>query len=119
MKNCLTYALRRWRYALTSHYLLIRKSRWAWFPHFAVLREARDGSLEKREYIPLAPRRQRFPPPSFAGRVKTTRYARVELRRGTLVVYAAWAMPVQVVRSRGKIGEGKATWLRPGARRFP
>ena len=108
MKNCLTYALRKWRYTLAGHYLLIRKSHWAWFPHFAVLREARDGSLEKREYVPTNPRRQRFPPPSFVGRVKTTHYARVEVRRGVLVVYTGRSMPVKVVRLRGK---RKETWL--------
>lgn len=113
MKNCLTYALRHWRYKIISHYLLIRKSHWAWFPHFATLREARDGSLQKREFVPVAPRRQRFPPPSFAGRVKTTYYARVELRRGTLIVHAGRLMPVRLVRVKGKIREGKATWLRP------
>lgn len=100
MKNCLTYALRHWRYKLAGQYLLIRKSRWAWFPHFAVVREARDGSLEKREFVPVAPRRQRFPPLSFVGKVKTTRYARVEVWRGTLIVFAGRSVPVKVVRAR-------------------
>ena len=113
MKNCLTYALRHWRYKLTSQYLLIRKSRWAWFPHFAVVREARDGSLEKREFVPVAPRRQRFPPPSFAGKVKTTHYARVEVRRGTLIVYAGRAMPVKLVRVRHLGHSTRTTRLPP------
>lgn len=30
--NCLLYALRRWRYR--DDYLLIRRSRWGWWPHF-------------------------------------------------------------------------------------
>ena len=81
-----------------------------------MVREARDGSLEKREFVPVSPRRQRFPPLSFVGKVKTTHYARVEVRRGVLVVFAGKRMPVRLVKVRGSRTEAQAVGLRPRPR---
>ena len=39
MDNCLTYALRMARYGRSGDHLVIRKSHWGFFPHFAVLFE--------------------------------------------------------------------------------
>ena len=47
MDNCLTYALRTWRFGRASDHLVIRKSHWGWFPHFAVIFELFFRGLEK------------------------------------------------------------------------
>ena len=39
MDNCLTYALRTWRFGRASDHLVIRKSHFGFFPHFAVIFE--------------------------------------------------------------------------------
>lgn len=72
--NCLTYALRTWRFWLPSDHLNIRVSHWGWFPHFAVIFELPDGSLVKKEYVPIHPRRRWIPPLFFKGREVTTIY---------------------------------------------
>ena len=79
MDNCLTYALRTWRFGRASDHLLIRKSHWGWFPHFAVIFELQDGSLVKKEYVPIKPRPRFLPPLFFKGVEKTTTYRREEV----------------------------------------
>ena len=74
MENCLTYALRTWRFGQPDQHLVIRRSRWGWFPHFAVLFEMADGSLIKKEYVPIKPRPRFLPPLFFKGVEKTTIY---------------------------------------------
>lgn len=79
MENCLTYALRIWRFGRVGDHLLVRRSHWGWFPHFAVVFELQDGSLVKKEYVPTAPRRRWLPPLFFNGVERTTVYQRVEV----------------------------------------
>lgn len=74
MENCLTYALRMWRFGRPSDHLVIRRSHWGWFPHFAVVFELADGSLVKKEYVPIKPIVRRLPPLFFRGIEKTTVY---------------------------------------------
>lgn len=73
-ENCLTFAIRTWRYGRVSDHLVIRRSHWGWFPHFAVVFELENGDLEKREYVPLSPRRRLLPPLFFKGVEKITYY---------------------------------------------
>ncbi|WP_153117388.1 hypothetical protein [Rhodocyclus tenuis] len=75
--NCLLYALRLWRYGTRDH-LVIRRSHWGWFPHFAVFFELQDGSIVKKEYVPDAPRPRWIPPLLFKGREITTTYLKQE-----------------------------------------
>ena len=75
-RNCLTYALRLWRYGRKDH-LVIRKSHWGWFPHFSVMFELQDGTLVRKEFRPVAPRRHRFPPLFFRGEEITTVYRKI------------------------------------------
>lgn len=74
MDNCLTYAFRVLRYGRTSDHLLIRRSHWGWFPHFSAVFELQDGSLVKKEYVPIAPRARWVPPLFFKGREVETIY---------------------------------------------
>jgi hypothetical protein len=74
IENCLTYALRTWRYGRKTDHLDIRCSHWGWFPHFAVVFEMENGDLEKREYVPLSPRKRLLPPLFFKGVEKITYY---------------------------------------------
>lgn len=74
MDNCLAYALRMWRFRRASDHLVIRRSHWGWFPHFAVVFELHDGTLIKKEYVPIFPRRRLIPPLLFRGVEKTTIY---------------------------------------------
>ncbi len=76
MENCLTYALRIWRMGRPSDHLVIRRSHWGWFPHFAVVFEMENGDLEKREYVPTKPRPRWLPPLFFKGVEKITYYRR-------------------------------------------
>ncbi len=76
MENCLTYAIRTWRAGRSTDHLVIRKSHWGWFPHFAVIFELADGSLVKKEYVPISPRPRFVPPLFFKGVEKTTYYRR-------------------------------------------
>ena len=76
MPNCLTFALSVWRYARGDH-LVVRKSHWGWFPHFKVMFELQDGSLVVKEFVPVEPRKHRFPPLFFRGEVKTTYYRKM------------------------------------------
>jgi len=65
--NCLVWALRHWRYR-RGDYLLIRKSRWGWWPHFLLSRTAPDDCIS---FVPKAKhRRRRLPPLLFHGRIK-------------------------------------------------
>ena len=63
MENCLTYALRTWRMGRPSDHLVIRRSHWGWFPHFAVVFE-------------MEPRPRWLPPLFFKGVEKITYYRR-------------------------------------------
>ena len=53
-----------WRH---GGYLVIRKSRWGWFPH--VLWMSPDRS-RLSSFVPINPRRHLIPPPLFRGYVK-------------------------------------------------
>ncbi len=77
MENCLTYAMRLWQFGRPSNHLVIRRSHWGLFPHFAVVFELADGSLVKKEYVPINPRARWLPPLFFRGVEKTTVYIRV------------------------------------------
>ena len=61
----------------------------------------KNGLLRRQEYVPATPRRQRLPPSSFVGRVKTSHYLRAEMRRRVPIVQAGWGVAVKVVRVRG------------------
>jgi hypothetical protein len=65
MNNCLVYALRKW--FRHGGYLIIRKSRWGWFPHFLWSPAAPP---EAEQYIPVNPKRRLLPPLIFRGHVK-------------------------------------------------
>lgn len=65
--NCLFWALGRWR--RFGGYLVVRRSQWGPFPHFAW-----SETLQTfKSFEPLHPRRRRLPPLIFRGRVRTTR----------------------------------------------
>jgi hypothetical protein len=74
--NCLTFAIRVWEYSSQS-YLMIRKSKWGWFPHFAVMFE-RGEVIEKVEYVPVEPRKKYIPPLFFKGVIRRSLYKRVD-----------------------------------------
>ena len=74
MDNCLTYALRTWRFGRATDHLVIRKSHFGFFHHFAVIFELNNGDIEKREYVPLNPKKRIFPPLFFRGVEKITYY---------------------------------------------
>jgi hypothetical protein len=78
MENCLTYALRLWRLGRADNLFVVRRSHWGWFPHFAVMFELADGSLVKKEYIPIKPRPHWIPPLFFKGIERTTVYEKTE-----------------------------------------
>lgn len=77
LDNCLTYALRMWRYGRCSDHLVVRKSHWGWFPHFSVFIELRDGTLVRKEYVPVTPRPRWIPPLFFRGAERTTYYSKI------------------------------------------
>ena len=79
MDNCLTYALRVYRYRHSDNSFTFRVSNWGWFPHFSVFFEMADGSLIKKEYVPIKPRPRFLPPLFFKGVEKTTIYKRTEV----------------------------------------
>lgn len=66
MSNCLVYALRRW--IRDGGYLIVRRSRWGWWPHF--LWAPTLGDLEVEQYAPRQSQRRLCPPLLFRGRVK-------------------------------------------------
>lgn len=74
MDNCLFFALRMWRISRTTDHLVIRISHWGPFPHFSVIFELADGSLVKKEFVPIAPKARWIPPLLFKGKVVTTFY---------------------------------------------
>jgi len=76
MDNCLTYALRMARYGRGGNHLVIRKSRFAWFPHFSVLFELENGDIVRKEYVPINPTKRWIPPLFFKGKEVTTYYTR-------------------------------------------
>lgn len=78
INNCLTYALRMWKYGRSSDHLIVRKSKWGWFPHFAVMFELYNGDMVKREYVPHGPRPRWIPPLFFKGYERITYYKRVD-----------------------------------------
>lgn len=77
MDNCLTYALRVYRYGRADNSLNLRVSNWGWFPHFSVLFEMEDGTLVRKEYVPVNPRPRWIPPLFFKGREVTTTYRKI------------------------------------------
>ena len=76
MDNCLTYAIRQFRYGRKGDHLVIRRSHWGWFPHFAVFYELQSGDIVKKEYVPIEPRCRWLPALFFKGREVTTTYRR-------------------------------------------
>lgn len=78
MENCLTYAFRVWRYSKPDSHLIVRRSHWGWYPHFAVMIELADGTMVKKEYKPIEPRPRFLPPLFFKGKEVTTYYRRTE-----------------------------------------
>jgi hypothetical protein len=76
--NCILFAWRVIRYGKTTDYLMVRKSKYAWFPHFAAVFELDDGkTICRMEYVPNEARTRWIPPWLFKGHVKTTYYAKV------------------------------------------
>lgn len=66
--NCLFFALGRWW--RRGGYLVIRKSRWGWWPHFIHCSDLRDARIEHN--TPASGRwRWWIPPLVFRGRVRT------------------------------------------------
>lgn len=55
-------------------YFIVRWSDWGWFPHVLYGREGRCQCGCRRvrvvSYKPVAPKKRKFPPPLFQGRVK-------------------------------------------------
>jgi len=74
MDNCLTYALRVWKYGRKGDHLVVRRSRFGWFPHFSVLFEMSNGDLIRKEYVPIKPVNRLIPPLFFKGKEVTTTY---------------------------------------------
>lgn len=83
MDNCLTYALRIARYGRAGDHLVIRKSHWGFFPHFAVLFELANGDMVRKEYVPINPVKRWLPPLFFKGREVTTYYQLVDVKNGS------------------------------------
>ena len=77
MDNCLTYALRMARYGRGGDDLVIRRSKFAWFPHCSVLCELEKGDLMRKEYVPMHPVKKWIPPLFFKG-IEVTTYYRKE-----------------------------------------
>jgi len=50
-------------------YIIMRKSKFGWFPHF-LWTESIDG-LELIEFVPVNPKHKKMPPPIFKGYVRT------------------------------------------------
>lgn len=64
--NCLCWALRQWR--KHGGYLVIRRSRYGWFPHFLWLSADRQTL---QSFVPDNPKHKKLPPPVFRGNVKS------------------------------------------------
>jgi hypothetical protein len=62
--NCLTYALRK--LAAEGGYLVIRRSRYGWFPHVIWSRDL----VTFEDFRPVRPKRRKVPPLWFRGRVR-------------------------------------------------
>ena len=77
IRNCLQFVLAVARYGRKGDYMLIRKSHWGWFPHFAAIFEMPDDSIMRMEYVPVEPRKQHWwlLPLFFKGKVVITEYA--------------------------------------------
>ena len=72
MTNCLFFALAlywRRRGRAGEHYLMMRRSRLGWTPHF-LYAELRHGRLRIISYKPDNSAFKAIPPPVFAGRAK-------------------------------------------------
>lgn len=64
--NCLVFAL--WRWVTRGGYLLMRRSRWGWWPHFLWAETLEPLRVE--HYAPLGGGRPRWlPPPFFVGQI--------------------------------------------------
>lgn len=66
MSNCIIYAVFTW--LKQGGYIVIRKSRRGWWPHFLWSLDLKTF----KEYYPLYPKRRKIPPPLFRGYVKST-----------------------------------------------
>jgi hypothetical protein len=66
--NCLVFAVTLWW--RRGGYLVIRRSRWGWFPHFLHGTARADGRVRVVSYVPRDPRRKVSPAPVFRGRVQ-------------------------------------------------
>lgn len=65
MSNCLIWAL--WRWFRDGGYLIVRKSRYGWWPHFLWSRDL----LMIEQFVPRIPNHhRRIPPLLFDGYVK-------------------------------------------------
>lgn len=66
--NCLFFAVAlywRRRRKRREGYVVMRQSRWGWFPHFLYLESGRMVS-----YVPVDPRHKVLPPPIFRGKIR-------------------------------------------------
>lgn len=74
--NCLFFAFalaarRRKKYGKGAGYISTRWSYWGPFPHFLyTYRGTRTNTIRMVAYVPLDPRKRRFPPPYFLGQVR-------------------------------------------------
>lgn len=72
LSNCLFWAIAlyyRRRRRGKPVYLMVRKSRFGWFPHFLVA-EIRTYGVRIVSFVPKNPQHKKLPPPMFSGRSK-------------------------------------------------
>lgn len=65
MSNCLVFALGRW--VRHGGYLVVRKSRNGWWPHFIWSLDL----IEFMDFAPHEPQRYKCPPLLFRGRIRS------------------------------------------------
>ncbi len=88
--NCLAFVLTIAKYRRKGDYMLIRKSKHGWFPHFAAIIDSADGII-KIEFVPINPERKWIPPLFFKGEIVLTRYKEInkecydEIPRGSAI----------------------------------
>ena len=70
MSNCYLFALRRWW--TRGGYVVVRKSRYGWWPHALWSADL----IDFYDYVPNAPRKRAFPPLLFRGTVRVKRASR-------------------------------------------
>jgi len=64
-RNCLSFMLSMYRYGRKSDHIVIRISKFSWFPHFKAMFELTDGTLVVYEYVPIKPIQGKWLPPIF------------------------------------------------------